>query len=704
MKRQLSTPWLALLACAASGCGRDVAPVRIALARGFVPAAGEELARAWAQGSEPIRVRPEGAGHALWLEVALPAGAWRANDESAAGSKRHEWRALRPLARTFQNRGEEALELELGGIPVAGVGDRARAEERAASGEDVFFPEGPLLVLQRARAEPPGAGHFACRMERGRDEQGSWRAVVQDVVADGLSVWPGESFETSVDVPPRSALRFATVSHGLGRAGRVTFRVLRDGTTLLEHEEELGAASLGTWHELPLASAGRARFTFEVRGAPGLTAFLHPWIAPLEVGTPGARPWTEKRPDVVLFLADTFRADLMAAGWAREVVPNLDRLAERSLCFLRARSPSTSTLPAQSSLFTGLFPTQHGALRDGLTFSPTLVTLAEHLTRAGYRTGAVTDAGFVSRQYGFDQGFEWFREQTGLAQQRLSKTLRAANEFLARDDGRPAFLFVHTYRTHWPYRTGRDEDRSAHEALNARFSVAPGEVPDPEVLAAFAGELAALYRQGASALDEQVGAWVGELEHGGFFRQGYLVFTSDHGEAFFEHGKSEHGGPPYEEELRIPLFLFGPGIEARSSLAAVSLLDVTPTLAELCGIAPDPDWCGRSLLGAEHDRLTFGWQSKLDGSWLSLVAGERKLILEGELEALESGAVKAAFELGRDPAERANVLREGALWPAELARSAASEFEPLSRMQAENSDVEISAQIREELARIGYGR
>ncbi len=695
-----------VLACTSLGCRGEDAPTWIPLARGFVPPSGAALERAWGRSPAPIGVRAEDGGRTLLLELPLPAKAWRAS--AAPGATFHEWRTPCPLLRALRDDSEKGLGLELGGTPVPGVFERTRAEQRVRAGEDVFSIAGQGLVLLRASARPPGPGRFSCRIERGQEEQGVWRAAVQEVVADGLSLWPGESWETDVELPPGSALRFVTLARSLGRAGRVLFRVTRDGETLLEHEQELAELGPGTGHVLPLSSAGAAHFSFEVQGDPGLTAFLHPVIGPLAVGTPGRRPWQETRPSIVLFLADTFRADLLAdSGGPAEVAPNLNRIAARSLRFSHARSPSTWTLPAQSSLFTGLFPTQHGAVHEGLTFSPAIVTLAEHMARAGYRTGAVTDSGFVSRQYGLDQGFEWFLEHTEALGHRLAKTLHAAREFLAHDDGRPVFLFVHTYRTHWPYRTGDQEDRSAHDALVARFSagLAPGQRPDPASLATFAAESLALYRQGASALDRLVGPWFDELEQAGFFRPGYFVFTSDHGEAFFEHGKSEHRGPPFEEELRVPLLLFGPGLGAESARASASLIDLAPTLAELCGLAPDPLWCGRSLLAPAADRLTFAWHGGADASAssLAIVAGERKLFAPARTEALERGDVKAAFELGLDPAEHENVVKHGAVWPAELARSAAAQWQALERLHAPSSEVEISSWLEEELAKLGYG-
>ena len=669
-----------------------------------MPPSGADLERAWSSSPEPITVRAQDDGRTLAITLKLPGRAWRAKDRTSEAF--HEWSTACPLIRTVQHFSTEEFGLELGGAHVTLAPDRRSAEQQAVSGSTVYFHEAQRLVLLAPGAQPPRVGSVSCRIERGLEQDGTWRALVQELVADGLSIWPGERWETEVEVAPGSALRFATIARSLGREGRALFRVACDGVVLLEHEEVLADTGLGTWHELPLPGAGSVRLVFEVQGDPGLTAFLEPWIGPGAVGAPGRRPWPEVRPNIVLFVADTFRADLLEVGGGPAwVSPELNRVAARALAFPRMRSPATWTLPAHSSLFTGLFPTQHGAVNEGRTFSPALVTLAEHLARAGYRTGAVTDAGFVSRQYGLDQGFGVFLEHNEALGHKLAKTLRAARELLARDDGRPVFLFVHTYRTHWPYRTGSEEDRSAHDALVARFSdgLAPLVRPDPASLERFGGELADLYRQGAHALDEEVGPWFDELEQAGFFGPGYFVFTSDHGEAFFEHGKSEHRGMPYEEELRVPLVLFGPGLEARRSPLDASLLDLAPTVAELCGIPPDPGWCGRSLLAPAAERLFLAWQGAPDKESLAILSGARKLFVPARMDALAEGEVKAAFELAQDPGEHQNVVKQGASWPAELARTAAPEFELLSRLAAAGAEVEINAWLKEELAKLGYG-
>jgi arylsulfatase A-like enzyme len=391
--------------------------------------------------------------------------------------------------------------------------------------------------------------------------------------------------------------------------------------------------------------------------------------------------------------------------------------------FLAARSPSTWTLPAHASLFSGLWPPQHGAERRMHTLAPGLETLAERFAAAGYRTAAVTDGVFLTPERHMDQGFESFvvhpRDHW-----ELGKTLRAADEAVAEDDGRPLFLFVHTYRTHWPYRVGLDEDDGPARALRGRAlrlqrealhaARQPDEPRDDdgdgargrdlELFAPVVAELHELYREGARGLDAALGPWVAALEARGLFRDGVLVFTSDHGEEFLEHGGLLHGGEAHEELARVPLFIHGAGLAPRDVHLGASLVDLPPTLARLSGLAPDPAWGGRDLLALADERVLFscarGGRGK--GRVLAVTHGARKLHATGIPEVELPGGVRAAYDLAADPREQHDV-RATAAWPDELARRAAPDWAAVLAPLATASELTLDAAELEALRELGYG-
>src|SRR4030095_11282722 len=102
-------------------------------------------------------------------------------------------------------------------------------------------------------------------------------------------------------------------------------------------------------------------------------------------------------------------------------------------------------------------------------------------------------------------------------------------------------------------------------------------------------------------LDQERGAWWRELE-ATRRTPAVLAFTSDHGEAFFEHEELGHGGPPWEEKIRIPMFLRGPGIEPRAVSLPPALGSLPVSLCVLAGIPPPPGFEGKNLLALDGAR------------------------------------------------------------------------------------------------------
>ena len=531
----------------------------------------------------------------------------------------------------------------------------------------------------------------------------------------GFSVWPGETVTFELDVPERSALRFATCAESAlagGSALDVTLRVQLDGAPLLEERATVGTDGWAAWHELALPARGLrgARLTFAVEGPFAYTSFLAPVIGPVEIGSYGKRPWSSA-PDIIIFLADTFRADNLAAYGGRPgLTPALDAFAQESVRFERAWSVGTFTLPAHASMFSGLFPRQ--ATADGLArpLPAQVETIAERLARAGYRTGAVTESGFVSFRFGLHQGFEWFDEQPGS----LDSTLERARSFLAADDGRPVVLFVQTYRVHAPFEPGEHAEREIEELLGARLELdyddaykrwtskrdaadVPGELRAAEALRA-------LYLATVRDLDRGFARFLADLRELGLSDSATLVFTSDHGEAFLEHEHMFHKGRVFEELVRIPLLIRGPGLEPRSVPYAASLIDFAPTLAAIAGLPDDPSWPGESWLALERDRPVFAFEcaSGEQSSTVALIEGERKLI------ALEKGTSPRtiepwrAFDLAGDPLERSDRLAGGEAWPEELHRRLAPLVETLLLPAVSPETVELDAAKRAELEALGY--
>ncbi len=319
-------------------------------------------------------------------------------------------------------------------------------------------------------------------------------------------------------------------------------------------------------------------------------------------------------PHVLVLVADTLRADRLGAyGNTRDLTPFLDSLAERSYVFHDAYAQSPWTSPSIASLLTSRYPSQHGFESFESLLADEERTLAEVLGDHGFATAGFIANSLLSRKRGFAQGFDSYRVLatpaarprhrlvswvTGRADAIDAAALEWLDEGARR--GRPVFLYLHYMDTHTPY-------EPAAPALERIF--AGRELPDLEALtdAHLDARLGGLDEQTRAAvkdaydaevlsLDLALGRFFAELERRGFLRNAVVVFTSDHGEEFMDHGFNGHGHSLFDELIRVPLLVSVPGQSARVDVrGAVSLVDLAPTLVELAGGAVPASFAGRSF-------------------------------------------------------------------------------------------------------------
>lgn len=704
----------AAAAALAGACGRAPEPVWTPLAVSRAPAAATEGDPALHTAADGTTFRLVSDAGGSWLETDIDASAWTASafDDS--------WEAPLPVQGIgLPTDGTPPQRLvadgrELRWIPPTSVGP---AMEREPGTFAYVF--GRVFVFTEPGAGPPSDARASLHATRGHEENGAWRVELGRIAGDGLPVWPGQREALRVDVPPGAALRFATCGRTAlvdpDHEEEVTFRVTLDGEELWSHDQRLDAAGTARWHEVALPARPDATLSFEVDGALAYTAFVAPRIGPREVGGYGDRPWSAERPDIVVFLADTFRADNLASfGGTSGLTPAIDAFAEGARRHARTWSTATHTLPAHGSLFAGLYPRQHAASGWEVALPDDVHTVAERLAEHGYRTGAVTDSVMVSSLFGVDQGFEWFDELHA----DLDSTLERARAFLDADDGRPTFLYVQTYRTHTPYHV----DEATRERWGSELGLAgvyeewerrlptPNGAAPPSWFASDEGRevvrgLRALYRGTVRDLDRGFDAFVRDLDARGLDDRAYRVFVSDHGEAFGEHDELFHSGRVYDEQTRVPLLIRGPEVAAADVAFSSSLIDFAPTLCQMANVAPDPRWLGRSLLSLDAERPLFAFQSYADPSRSSLAMIEdgRKVLTLEDAERLEAGFIAAAFDTGLDPGELDDVAGGDDPWPRELFHRNASAARTLLIPLFGTRAAVLSAQNLEDLRAMGYG-
>ena len=335
----------------------------------------------------------------------------------------------------------------------------------------------------------------------------------------------------------------------------------------------------------------------------------------------------DDRFSVFLVVVDTLRADHVGAyGHSLPTTPRLDALAAEGLVFERAYSHSSWTLPAFGSLFTGLYPSEHGALRVQGEWKRSeekqpsfgvlradAPTLAELYGAAGFRTGAFVNNMFLRPDFGLARGFERYDwVNAGNSRHRSAgDTVDAALAWL--DQGRgAAFAVVHLFEPHTQYAPPPSTRHSFTAGLETAVQVP--FAPRDTLLAMIEGDrvptpaeqdhIRRLYDEEVLAADQAIGRWLDGLAARGLRERSWIFVTSDHGEEFWEHGSFEHGHSLHGELIRVPLIAVGPGLEPARIRTPVQHADLHHTLAALAGTAAQRGEHGRDLLDlARRERL-----------------------------------------------------------------------------------------------------
>ncbi|MDX1649578.1 MAG: sulfatase, partial [Myxococcota bacterium] len=367
------------------------------------------------------------------------------------------------------------------------------------------------------------------------------------------------------------------------------------------------------------------------------------------------------RPDVVLVLVDTLRADALGIyGAEPSPTPFLDAFLAEGRVYDHAIAQAPWTFPSMASLFTSrlpsaLDPTRRGAAMDkdeGMPrLAPAAPRLAEHLRATGYHTAGFQKNPYLAPGSGFERGFDVYEMVGGdtaedhAGAQTTNAALRWARVAAdARREGRlgPYFLFVHYMDPHIDYRPPRrfrQEDTRAYEGFVDGSQDAIDRVrkteggPRPEDLA----QLRRLYRDEVRYLDAQVRRLVEGLRERGLWTadRDVLVFTADHGEQFHEHGRFKHQHV-WIENVHVPLAIRAPELPPGRDARVVRLLDVAPTVVDLADVPPLPGAQGASLLaaGPRPPAVTeFGGMQRLTAPGWSVIR-ERS----GKLRVFDRGA------------------------------------------------------------------
>ncbi len=289
--------------------------------------------------------------------------------------------------------------------------------------------------------------------------------------------------------------------------------------------------------------------------------------------------------NVLFLMIDAWRADMPWAGYPRDVVPRLSAFAKRSTLYPRGYALSSYTAKSVAPMLAGLYGSE--MKRDGYFFTRWTednVFITELLSAKGHATLAGNGHGYFLPGTGMNQGFTDYRllpgtfldtkgvfDVTSDRLNALAKEMLSVPKNVSQDKGHRFFAYFHFLDPHFEYymhdghpdwgKTGRDRyDNEVHYT------------------------------------DHWVGDLIDWVEHQSWAKQTAIIVTGDHGEGFGEHNQYRHAYQVWESLVRVPLIIHVPGAPPRRIDVPRSHIDLAPTIAELMGLEPQPNWRGKSLV------------------------------------------------------------------------------------------------------------
>ncbi len=485
----------------------------------------------------------------------------------------------------------------------------------------------------------------------------------------------------------------------------------------------------GTRHELARSrTAARDEWTaldIDVRALAGGSVFL---LAEIGAGTqttlrapylesqpsapppsPTSRSRADRSPDVVLILLDAARGDRFSGAYRRETIPRIRAELADALLFRRAYAECPTTSCSVPAIVTGASFLAGGDVFTGRRLPDELVTLAEALAAAGYHTVGLSASPNNSAQRNSTQGFAEFRELWGKGNPYwgpASQARLAAETIAEAPTDRPLYLQLHFLPPHQPYEPSPAFDRFTDPAyrglVTPRMSLAPYNLGLAELPPADLRQLVGLYDGNVLVADDVVAQVLAALRAAGRFDGSLVVLTSDHGEAFMEHGHQGHNTTLYDEMLHVPLLLRLPAGERPPEVdleRLASSLDIVPTVLSALGLPVPPEADGVDLLGpapdAHRPRVLFHRTSAPKGAAYAVRAGRFKAITR------PSHAHQELYDLEQDPGEIENLVLERPELFAGLGLLLAQHLAAAGDAPT-GETIELDAEAREALEALGY--
>lgn len=404
----------------------------------------------------------------------------------------------------------------------------------------------------------------------------------------------------------------------------------------------------------------------------GLTAGLGPglWLSGCSKQSSG------KRPNVILIVVDTLRADHVGCyGYERDTTVNIDKLAREGILFKNAISAAPWTLPSIATILASQYPCVLGIRDRPVVIDERYRLLSEVLKLYSYRTYGVFSHALLSPRLGFGRGFDVYDNQTSPFRREGTSSPgvhQSALSFLREVGGQPFFLFLHYFDPHYNYVLHNKYNyypsyngivRSNHPILDLWRMRQNLSADDMRYLVS-------LYDSEIAFTDEYIGKLLAGLKKQGLYDNSIIIVTSDHGEEFMERGWIGHCTTLYQELLHVPLIMKLPELNVRIVESLVGLIDVMPTVLQYLGYKIPDGVEGKALDLSSGNLVTRGPIFSETFNYIlqkhqlpnidepkrnepialrSIILSSRKLIYD------ERKGLRQIYELSEDPTERKNL-------------------------------------------------
>jgi len=404
-----------------------------------------------------------------------------------------------------------------------------------------------------------------------------------------------------------------------------------------------------------------------------------------------APPSRVDHPNVIIYLIDTLRRDRLGCyGYDRPVSPQIDAFAAEATLYTNSHGQSSWTKPSVASVFTGVWPPRHGAIGWSHHLGQGFETLAERLQAVGYSTaGFVTNLN-ASKKFGLDQGFEtsWYKRKV-VATRVNSAVFSWLDDF---DHSSPFFLYVHTMEPHAgynPQQPFRDQFAPAADQMKPWKPRWKWPIENAPIFSD-------LYDGEVAQNDAAFGVLMDRLRELDLYDDTLMIFLSDHGEEFREHGGWRHNRVLHAETLDTPLIIKFPGqSEGKRSDAPATHVDILPTVLDVTGLPPFAEAEGQSLVRPGprpiFSHLELGkfpiQHSVIDGDWKLIRAPEKRVKL-------------LLFDIASDPGETRNLVSDLPVRTAAMEALIDGHIAETGRVEAEEE--ELSEETERELRALGY--